>query len=422
MKSGTEANLRAGACRETGEGSTLSPNISALGWVSMLTAISSAMIYSLLPVFLTRVLGVGIGSVGLIEGAAEAATSFVKIASGATSDRLGRRKPLVVFGYLLSALTKTVYPVAGSWLPVFGARLVDRLGKGIRDAPRDAFLTDLTATPVRGAGFGLRLALAIAGFVVGPLVAMGLMRLSGDNFRLVFAVALLPAYLSIVVLLVSVRELRSNHGDRARRPMIRARDIAALPPTFWSIVAIAALLSLARCSQAFLALKALAVGIDAALVPAVLALMHLVFSVTAYPFGRLADHASRRLQLAIGATILMVADIALAAAGSIWLTAIGAALWGLQLGATQGLLGAAIADAAPDDACATAFGIYDVAVGIATFTASVGTGVLWTVGGPAVAFAAGACVAAAAAVLLLLGLLSENRAASIGDKPERRPR
>src|SRR5579872_3679403 len=177
----------------------------------MLTAMSSAMIYGLLPVFLVKALGVSIASVGLIEGVAEAATSLIKIASGAVSDRIGRRKPLVVFGYTLSAVTKTIFPVAGTVFAVLTARVIDRMGKGIRDAPRDAFLADLTPQEIRGAGFGLRLALAITGFVVGPLLAVALMKLSGDDFRLVFWIALIPAYLSIIVLLVVVKELPFNH-------------------------------------------------------------------------------------------------------------------------------------------------------------------------------------------------------------------
>jgi MFS family permease len=384
------------------EARTLSPNIAALGYVSMLTAMSSAMIYSLLPVFLVRALGIAVSSDGLIEGAAEAATSLVKFLSGAVSDRLGRRKPFVVFGYTLSALTKAIYPAAETWLTVFGARVVDRPGKGIRDAPRDAFLTDLTATPIRGAGFGLRLALGIVGFVAGPLVAVGLMKLSGDAFRLVFGIALIPAYLSIAVLLVAVKELPPDHDDREHGSDARFGDITGLPSSFWWVVAIAGLLSLARFSQAFLVLKANAVGIDAAFVPLALVVMHLVFALTAYPCGIFADRVDRRLQLGIGAAILVGTDLTLAAAATIWQTGLGAALWGLQLGVTQGLLGAAVADAAPDDARATAFGTYDIAVGIATFIASAGAGVLWSVGGAALAFEVSAGVAAVAALTLLV--------------------
>jgi MFS family permease len=381
------------------------PNVALLGYVSMLTAMSSAMIYGLLPVFLVRVLGASMASVGLIEGMAEAANSFVKILSGAASDWIGRRKPLVVFGYALSAVVKTLFPLAGGVSTVLTARIVDRLGKGIRDAPRDAFLADLTTPEIRGSGFGLRLAVAIFGFVLGPFLAIALMKLSGDDFRLVFWIALIPAYLSVILLLVAVKELPLNHLNRdeiERRFAIRRSELAALPTLFWWVIVIASLLSLARFSQAFLVLKAHDVGVDAAFVPLMLVVTYLVYSATAYPFGVLADRVDRRLQLAIGTIILISADLVLAAADSIGLAALGAALWGLQLGLTQGLLGAAVADTAPDRLRGAAFGIYDVAIGIATFVASSGAGVLWMAGGPALTFAASACVGGIAALLLLL--------------------
>jgi len=317
----------------------LPPNVAALGYVSMLTAMSSAMIYGLLPVFLVKVLGASVASVGLIEGIAEAANSFIKIFSGAASDWIGRRKPLVVFGYTLSAIVKTLFPLAETVSTVLAARVIDRIGKGIRDAPRDAFLADLTAPEIRGSGFGLRLALAFTGFVVGPLLAVGLMRLSGDDFRLVFWIALIPTYLSIIVLLVTVKELPFSHDGDQRRFPIRRSDLAALPAPFWWAIVIASLLSLARFSHAFLVLKAHDIGIDAAYVPMMLVVMYLVYSVTAYPFGVLADHFDRRVQLAIGTVILIGADVVLAAAGDIWLTALGAALWGLQLGSNAGASG-----------------------------------------------------------------------------------
>jgi MFS family permease len=386
----------------------LSTNVAALGYVSMLTAMSSAMIYSLLPIFMMRVLGLSVGSVGVIEGMAEAANSLIKIISGAASDWIGRRKPLVVFGYTLSAFIKTIFPIADTAFAVLAARVIDRLGKGIRDAPRDAFLADLTAREIRGEGFGLRLALAIAGFVVGPLVAIGLMKLSGDDFRLVFWIALIPAYLSIVVLFISVKELPLNHKKSPRRLPLRRGDIAALPAAFWWVIAFASLLSVARFSQAFLVLKASEVGVDAAFVPVVLVAMHLVFSMAAYPFGILADRLDRRLQLGIGTLVLVGADVALASASTIWMTALGAALWGLQLGVTQGLLGATIADVAPDHLRGTAFGIYDVAIGVATFVASAGAGVLWMVGGPPTTFGFSACVAIAAMLMLLFRPLSQT--------------
>jgi MFS family permease len=379
----------------------LSPNVAALGYVSLLTAVSSAMIYGLLPVFLVRVMGASIAAVGLIEGMAESANSLVKIVSGAASDWIGRRKPLVIFGYTLSALIKSLFPQADALSTVLAARVIDRIGKGIRDAPRDAFLADLTASGTRGTGFGLRLALAVAGFVFGPVIAVGLMRLSGDDFRLVFWVALIPAYVSIIVLLFAVKEVPLNHGATEPQAPAPGGGFTTLPPLFWWAIAIASLLSLARFSPAFLVLKAHGTGVDASLVPLILGLMYFVYSTTSYPFGVLADRGDRRLQLGIGIIVLVVADVVLANAGSMWLAAIGAALWGLQMGATQGALATTIADAAPSHLRGTAFGILDVATGIATFAASAGAGALWMAGGSAMAFGLSACVAAAAGLMLL---------------------
>lgn len=376
-------------------------HIAVLGVISFLTAMSSAMVYGLLPVFLVRVLHATVASVGVIEGIAEAATSLTKIASGITSDWLDRRKPIVLFGYALSAVNKLLFPLAGDASTVLLARVVDRVGKGMRDAPRDAFLTDVTPAPIRGSGFGLRLAFYTTGFVVGLLAAIGLMRLSSDNFRLVFWVAVVPAVVAIVVLLIALKEPPKRTTLGALRFQFRRGDLARLPPPFWWAIAIASLLSLARFSHAFLVLKADAIGIDAAFVPIMLVLMYVVYAGAAYPFGVLADHMDRRLQLGIGAVVLIGADIVLAGAGAAWTTACGVALWGLQMAVTQGLLSASVADAAPENLRGTAFGIYESAVGLATFVASATAGTLWTLGGPGAAFAMGAAFAAAAAMMLL---------------------
>jgi MFS family permease len=379
----------------------LSPNVAMLGVVSLLMGMSSAMIYALLPVFLVTVLGVGTTAVGLIEGIAEATTSAMKIFSGAASDLIGRRKPLVVLGYALSALSKLLFPPADAATTVLIARVCDRIGKGIRDAPRDALLADMMPSPIRGSGFGLRFALYTVGAVAGPLAAIGLMAASSDDFRLVFWIALLPGFASIVVLLVSVKET-PNRPDHSRHWIpIRRSDLVQLSAPFWWAISIAAIFSLARFSPAFLVLKAHAIGVDSAFVPAILVVMYLIYSASAYPFGALADRGNRRLQLGIGSVILVGADVVLAGAGSIWMTALGAALWGLQMGVTQGLLSAAVADAAPERLRGTAFGLLDLAVGLATFTASAGAGLLWTFGGPAGSFLAGAAFAAGVIVMLL---------------------
>ena len=385
---------------EAGVTIRLPRHIVVLGCISFLTAMSSAMVYGLLPVFLVTVLHVSASFVGVIEGIAEAMTSFAKVGSGLASDWLGRRKPVVLLGYALSAANKIMFPLAASASTILTARAIDRIGKGIRDAPRDAFLADVTPAPVRGSGFGLRLAFYTTGFVVGPLTAIAIMWLSGDDFRLVFWIAVIPAALAIVVLLVALREPPRRLQARAPQLRLLHRDIAGFPRTFWWAILVAGLLSLARCSLAFLVLKAHAIGIDAAFVPIVLVVTYLAYASAAYPFGVLADRMNRRIQLAIGAAVLVAADIALAGANETWTVSLGAALWGLQMAVTQGLLSASVADAAPEHLRGTAFGVYELAVGLATLAASATAGVLWTIGGPGLAFGASAVVAALAALVL----------------------
>lgn len=263
------------------------------------------------------------------------------------------------------------------------------------------FVTDLTPTEIRGSGFGLRLAFYTTGFVLGPLAAIGLMILSGDNFRLVFWLAIIPALVAIVILLLAVKETRNNQFDGEKRLRIRASDLASLAAPFWWSISIASLLSLARFSQAFLVLKAHDIGVDAAFIPMILVLTHAVYAATAYPFGVLADHLDRQLQLGIGTVILIAADVILASTNSVEMTALGAALWGLQMAVTQGLLAASVADAAPDNVRGTAFGIYDLALGLAVLIASTAAGALWMVGGSILTFSVGACVAVVATCMLL---------------------
>ena len=376
-------------------------HILVLGVISLLTAMSSAMVYGLLPVFLVRVLGATVASVGVIEGIAEATTSLAKIVSGVASDRIGRRKPLVLLGYAVSAVNKVMFPLAGDVFTVLVARVIDRGGKGMRDAPRDAFLTDVTPVRVRGSGFGLRLAFYTTGFVIGPIAAIVLMKLSGNNFQLVFWIAVIPAFMAVLVVLFGLKEPVRNFPTESFR-MPRKADFSGLTGPFWWAVAIASLLSLARFSHAFLVLKAHHVGIDAAFVPVMLVFMHLVYAVAAYPFGILADYMDRRLQLGIGAGILVGADVVLAVAQVGWMSVAGAGLWGLQMAVTQGLLLASVGDAAPKELRGTAFGVYDLAVGVATLVASSAAGALWMVGGPELAFGFSGLIAVAVILLLLL--------------------
>jgi MFS family permease len=387
-----------------------------LGLVSLLMGMSSAMIHGVLPAFLVTVLAASPMVIGVIEGAAEATTSFMKVFSGRASDWLGRRKPLVVAGYAISACAKLLFLGAGSALAVMLARVADRIGKGVRDGPRDALLTDVTPQPVRGTGFGLRLALYTCGAVLGPVAATAIMAASSNDFRLVFALALVPAALSVAVLWRFVREPRNAFPALGRPLAIRRADWAQLSRAFWWIVGLAALLALARFSYAFLLLKAQHSGAPTALLPAVLALIHLVYAAAAYPCGVLADRIDRRMQLGLGTLVLIGAGLLLAAVDSPALVAFGAALWGLQMGITQGLLAACIADAAPTHLRGTAFGIYDLAVGLATFSASAGAGAAWMLGGPAAAFSASAVAAGGALLLLLSGPPLTSHADSAGSR------
>ena len=384
-----------------GDRAPLSPNVAALGLVSLCMGMSSAMIHALLPVFLVNVLGASPLFIGFTEGAAESTSSFMKVLSGGFSDWLGRRKPLIVLGYGLSALIKPLFALAGVPGDILFARVIDRVGKGVRDSPRDALLADVTPKEIRGSGFGLRGALYTIGAVTGPLAAFIIMMASDGDYRLVFWLAVIPAAASVAVLILCVRDSWDGLGEKRHR--VRRADLADLGSAFWWTVAVAGMLSLARFSQAFLVVKGHSIGIQPALLPLVFVVMNLFFAMTAYPFGALSDRARPRLQLAIGIALLVGSDFALAMAETIWILGLGAALWGFHMGVVQGLLSAMVANAAPKKLRGTAFGIYDLVFGAATFLASVGAGIIWTIAGPAVTFGAGAFFALLAAVMLLIG-------------------
>lgn len=331
-------------------------------------------------------------------------------------ERLARppqaRRP---FCYALSAINKLLFPLASDASTVLLARIIDRVGKGSRDAPRDAFLTDVTPMPVRGSGFGLRITFYTSGFIVGPLIAILLMKLTSDNFRLVFWVAVIPAAVAILVLLVSLKEPPRRITLPPPKLRIRRSDLACFPNSFWWAIVIASLLSLARFSNAFLVLKASDIGNDAAFVPIMLVLMHVIYACAAYPFGVLADHFDRRVQLGMGAIVLIAANVILVGANTVWMTALGVALWGLQMGVTQGLLSASVADAAPEQLRGTAFGIYELTIGVATFAASAAAGTLWMSGGPGLTFGISAAVATTVLFLLLLWPMPQ----ALASHPER---
>ena len=371
-----------------------------LGVVSLLTDVSSEMIFGLLPVFLVSVLGATATTVGLIEGIAEGTASISKLFSGWLSDRLGQRKALTVLGYGLSALSKPLFAVAGSPSMVLVARFSDRVGKGIRGAPRDALIGDLVPAGSRGAAYGLRQSLDTVGAFAGPLTAIGLMAAFHDDFRRVFWLAVIPGVLSLLVLLFGVRE--PERKASAPQESVKLRECRSLSRAYWAVVAVGAVLTLAGFSQAFLILRAQAAGLPLALAPLVLVVMNIVYAASAYPLGALSDRVNRRQLLALGFATLIAADLILAWAPNLWVVMTGVAVWGLYLGMTQGLLAALVADAAPASLRASAFGAFNFASGIALVIASVLAGSLWAHIGPAATFIAGAALAALGVSLLLL--------------------
>jgi MFS family permease len=372
----------------------------ALGVVSLLMDLSSEMIHALLPLYLVTVMGASALAVGIIEGIAEATAQIVKIFSGALSDRLGKRKLLAAIGYGLAAFSKPVFPLAPSVGWLFAARFVDRIGKGIRGAPRDALIADITPAQLRGASFGLRQSMDTIGAFLGPLAAIGLMMATADNFTLVFWMAVVPAFLSFGMIAFGVREpVRPVELAPVRAPLSRAQ-IARLSTTFWIVVVLASIFTLARFSEAFLLLRAQSVGLTLALVPAVLVLMNVIYALSAWPAGALSDRIGRFCLLAGGFALLIGADVALAFAGNIAMVALGTALWGLHMGLTQGILASLVADTAPADLRGTAFGLFNLITGVATLMASVIAGALWDIAGAQMTFVAGAIFTALALVTL----------------------
>jgi MFS family permease len=364
----------------------------ALGFVSLLMDVSSEMIHGLLPVFLTSVLGASTEMVGLIEGVGEATASISKLFSGWVSDKLGKRKALTVIGYGLGALSKPLFALAPASSLVLAARFSDRVGKGIRGAPRDAMVGDMVSRDLRGAAYGLRQALDTVGAFAGPLIAIALMATLHDNFRLVFWLALIPGLISVLVLLVAVRE--PPHEAAATRVSLKFGDLRTLGAAYWIVVAIGAALTLARFSEAFLILRAQSTGLSLALAPLVLVVMNIVYSLSAYPLGALSDQIDRKLILALGFATLIVSDIVLAVASNVLGVMAGVALWGLHMGMTQGLLAALVADEAPIDLRATSFGVFNFVSGIALLLASLIAGALWETVGPYATFMAGAAFTA----------------------------
>ena len=380
---------------------TLPAGIWALGFGSLFMDTSSELIHSLLPVFMVSVLGASMVTVGLIEGVAEATASVMKVFSGALSDYLGRRKFLMVLGYALAAFTKPIFPLAATVGWVFTARFVDRVGKGIRGAPRDALVADITPPQLRGAAFGLRQALDSVGALLGPLLAVVFMMVFANDIRAVMWVAVVPAFVAVALLMIYVREPERERDDPVARAPLTLADAKRLPLRFWLVVLLGAVFTLARFSEAFLVLRAQDVGLDLGYVPIVMIVMNVFYAGAAYPAGAAADHMSQRTLLLLGLALLIAADLVLAFAASSLLAFVGAALWGLHMAFTQGLLSKLVADTAPAELRGTAFGIFNLVSGGALLLASVIAGALWSFFGAWATFLAGAAFAAVAAIGLL---------------------
>jgi MFS family permease len=381
------------AAKDGGIGATKSSgkipgSIWALGFVSLLMDVSSELIHSLLPVFMFTALGVSAFNIGLIEGAAEATALIVKIFSGAISDYWGKRKPLALLGYGLGALSKPLFAIASGAGLIVAARLIDRVGKGIRGAPRDALVADIAPPQLRGAAFGLRQSLDTVGAFLGPLLAMGLMLLWANDFRAVFWVAIIPAFLAVALLFFGVKEPEREPREKRVNP-IRRENLRRLPRAYWQVVWIGAAFTLARFSEAFLVLRAAQGGLPMALTPLVLIAMNAIYAVSAYPLGKLSDSMNHAKLLACGLVLLIGADAALAWSnhwGWVWA---GISLWGLHMGMTQGLLATMVADTAPADLRGTAYGFFNLMSGISMLVASALSGLLWDQLGASFTFIAG---------------------------------
>ena len=382
----------------------------ALGFVSMFMDISSEMIHALLPLYMVAVLGTSVLAVGLIEGIAEATASIVKVFSGAISDRFGKRKLLAVIGYGLGALTKPVFPLAPAMEWLVGARFVDRIGKGIRGAPRDALVADVTPAALRGTAYGLRQTLDTIGAFTGPLLAMALMWWTADNYQLVFWFAVVPAFAAVAVLVFFVREPRAPAAAPPRKLPLTRSELARLPTMYWWVVGIGMVFTLARFSEAFLILRAQSAGLPPMWAPIVLVIMGIAYSLSAYPAGVLSDRMRRLDVLLIGLVVLVAADLVLAFVPGLVGLGIGVALWGLHMGLTQGLFNALIADAAPADLRGTACGVYHLISGVALLMASVIAGALWDAVGFQGTFSCGAIFAA----LTIAGLWMLRRTGRAG--------
>ncbi len=395
--------------RTGAERSGIPRTIWALGFVSLFMDLSSEMVHSLLPVFMVTTLGASALTVGVIEGVAESTAMLIKVFSGAISDFIGRRKGLLLLGYGVAALSKPLFPLAHSVEVVFTARFLDRIGKGIRGAPRDALVADVSPPSIRGACFGLRQSMDTVGAVLGPAMAIVLMLWLAD-IQLVLWFAVIPAIVAVALIVVGVKEPTPVSRERTFRSPIHWRVLPGFSRGYWWVVVIGGVFTLARFSEAFLVLRAQQTGLSVAWVPLVMVVMAIFYALSAYPAGWLSDRISRTKLLCMGMGLLILADLVLAGSGSIITMMLGVALWGLHMGFSQGILASLVADTAPMDLKGTAFGIFNLVSGVCMLIASVLAGAIWQGMGSVNTFLAGALLAATALFLLIAVERSRGRA------------
>lgn len=395
--------------RTGAERSGIPRTIWALGFVSLFMDLSSEMVHSLLPVFMVTTLGASALTVGVIEGVAESTAMLIKVFSGAISDFMGRRKGLLLLGYGVAALSKPLFPLAHSVEVVFTARFLDRIGKGIRGAPRDALVADVSPPSIRGACFGLRQSMDTVGAVLGPAMAIVLMLWLAD-IQLVLWFAVIPAIVAVALIFVGVKEPTPVSRERTFRSPIHWRVLPGFSRGYWWVVVIGGVFTLARFSEAFLVLRAQQTGLSVAWVPLVMVVMAIFYALSAYPAGWLSDRISRTKLLCMGMGLLILADLVLAGSGSIITMMLGVALWGLHMGFSQGILASLVADTAPMDLKGTAFGIFNLVSGVCMLIASVLAGAIWQGMGSVNTFLAGALLAATALFLLIAVERSKARA------------
>ena len=371
-----------------------------LGFVSLFTDMSSEIVHSLLPILLATGLGASALVIGLIEGAAEALVMVTKVFSGYISDAMGRRKPLVLFGYGLAAIVKPIFPLADSVWLFTTARMLDRFGKGVRGAPRDAMVSELSPAEIRGASFGLRQSMDTVGAVLGPLLAVVLLLWTSNNIKLVLWVAVIPGFIAVFLLLTAVPEPSNTNQKPARMPISR-EGLSQLGKPFWRVVIIGAVISLARFSEAFLILRASHLQVPLTYIPLVLVVMSVIYALSAYPAGKLSDRMPRHHLLALGMLLLALACLVLAVATNYWLLFFGIALWGLHMGFSQGILASMVADTANPDYRGTAFGVFNLVSGLGLLLASVTAGALWDFISPSASFVFGAVISILSVILLI---------------------